>query len=154
MDVPFGVPGKTRRGSESSCLLTLLTDTTAERIRYCYSHNDHDVDDIRQEIILHVLSNWKHYKPHIPIGAALRVMVGQGASRAVARLRQKGDLVLINASDISGKESNGDFLSWVPEVAANYSWNPDDGADVDVPPSAVKNEQSVGNVPDRQLTLF
>jgi hypothetical protein len=124
MDGPFGVPGSTRRGSESECLLTLLVDTTAERIRFSYSLNEHDVDDVKQEIYLHVLNNWKHYKPTIPIGAALRVMVGQGASRAVAKLRPKGDMVVVLATDTAATDGM-DFMSWVPAVvdAPCRDWN-------------------------------
>jgi hypothetical protein len=121
---PLGIAGKTRRGAESGCLLTLLVETTAEKIRYSYSLNESDADDVKQDIYLHVLNNWIHYRPEIPIGAALRVMVGQGASRAVAKILPRGELRIVLATDTASADGM-DFLSWVPAVDAGGSseWN-------------------------------
>jgi len=142
MDGPFGVPGRTRRGEESTCLLTLLVESTAERVRFSYNLNEHDCEDVKQNIYLHVLNNWKHWKPAAcPIGAALRVMVGQGCSRAVAVLKTKGDLRIVLASD-TASEQGQDFLSWVPLVGidGDAEWTPHTGTDIDVPNTPIGKE--------------
>lgn len=129
MEGPFDIAGRTRRGAESDCLLTLLTESTAERVRFSYGLNEHDVDDVKQDIFLHVIGNWKHWHPDkCPAGAALRVMVGQGCSRAVAKLVQKGDLRIVLATD-TASEQGQDFLNWVPAVYSHGDdWNPHKGA--------------------------
>jgi hypothetical protein len=135
MEGPFGVPGRTRRGSESDCLLTLLVDSTAERVKFGYSLNEHDAEDVRQEIFLHVLSNWKHWNPDkCHIGAALRVMVGQGCSRAIAKIKGKGDMRIVLATD-TANEDGQDFLNWVPLVdgTGDAEWSPDHSEEIDLP---------------------
>ena len=143
MEGPFGIGGRTRRGAESDCLLTLLVDTTAERIRFSYSVGECDVENVRQEIYCHVIGNWKHWKPeNCPAGAALRVMVGQGAARAVAKLQRRGDLKIVLATDTAAAEGQ-DFLSWVPTVGVDGSsdWDPHTHTiEPDLPPSHKKEK--------------
>jgi len=128
MEGPFGIAGRTRRGAESECLLTLLTESTAERVRFSYRLNEHDVDDVKQDIYLHVIGNWKHWNSEkCSAGAALRVMVGQGCSRAVAKLKPKGDLRIVLATDTASDQGQ-DFLNWVPAIACDgITWNPHKG---------------------------
>ena len=159
MDGPFDIAGRTRRGAESACLLTLLAVSTAERVRFSYQLNEHDVDDVTQGIFLHVINNWKHWHADkCPAGAALRVMVGQGCSRAVAALKTKGDLRIVLATDTSSEQGQ-DFLNWVPAIESSAAnWSPADCCTDDDRPERDQNElhtaTATESLEDEQPLLF
>lgn len=148
MESPFGYAGSTRRGVVSECLLTLLVDTTAERMRHSYRLNDMDVEDVRQTILLHVLQNWKHYKPEkCSPDAALRTMVGQGCSRAVAIIKKRDRLGVLLACDTASPQGL-DLVSISPSEDQEECWAPVISSGKTQPARKAKNAAS------RQLNLF
>lgn len=83
-DTPLGVSN-----GRISCLLTHLAEGTAKRLVQQYGRPDVDIDDFRQELLLHVLKHWKYYRPEkCPPDVALRVMIKQGAARIVELLKR------------------------------------------------------------------
>ena len=95
----IGVPS-TVTGRACDCLLTTLAHAVARRLTVEYQTRLRtlDVEDIAQEIILHVLTNWKYYRPEAcPVEAAVRRMVSQGASRCVRQFRRS---MPVTAADV------------------------------------------------------
>jgi len=157
MEGPFGIPGKTRRGAESSCLLTLLVDTTSERVRFSYRMNEHDIDDFKQSVYLHVLNNWKYYKPeNCAPGAALRIMVGQGAAGAIASVRPGGPTVICSTDIAASCDESVNAMSWVPavDISGDKGWSPHDSYEVECCPAVVPEAEVRKVISEQQPLLF
>lgn len=157
MEGPFGIPGKTRRGAESSCLLTLLVETTSERVRFSYRMNEHDIDDFKQSVYLHVLNNWKYYKPeNCAPGAALRIMVGQGAAGAIASFRPGGPPVICSTDISASCDESVNAMSWVPavDISGDKGWSPHDSYEVECCPAVSPEAGAKKVIVEQQPLLF
>lgn len=147
---PFGYAGNTRRGAKSDCLLTLLVNSTAERVRHSYRLNEADTEDVRQTILVHVLQNWKHFKPHkCTPDAALRTMVGQGCSRAVAYIKKRDRLGIMLACDTASPQGL-DLVSISASEHTDEEWAP--VIATEEPEDTEKEKTTI--TPHKQLCLF
>ena len=91
MTNPLGVPGVVGT-QKCDCLLSTLADAIAKRIVSSSSTPIRrlEVEDIAQDLILHVVKSWRYWTPEAcPMEAAIRQMVGQGASRVVKKINRQ-----------------------------------------------------------------